>query len=222
MLVIGLCGAEGAGKSTVAQVLEQYYGATVLPFAAPFKRMLAEIGVPDAHLYGTPEQKAQPLELLAGHSARYAMQTLGTEWGRECMGPDFWATIWRAKVQKIVASYDGRKHPIVVVADDVRFGSEVSAIRDYGGTVLCVVSDPVSHKRELRKQRAWFGSLQRRAYSALGLKPHASTQYASLQYDAELLNIRPRWQVGADVAGIASQLEAAVPLLHKRRQFPAA
>jgi hypothetical protein len=55
------------------------------------------------------------------------MQTLGTEWGRACIHPDFWVMIARAETQRIMA--DDRS----VVIDDVRFPNEAAMIRDLGG-----------------------------------------------------------------------------------------
>ncbi len=39
--------------------------------------------------------KAKPCSLLAGKTPRHAMQTLGTEWGRNCIGDGFWINLWR-------------------------------------------------------------------------------------------------------------------------------
>jgi hypothetical protein len=62
-----------------------------------------------------------------GVSARHMMQTLGTEWGRACIHPDFWVMIARAETQRIMN--DGGS----VVIDDVRFANEAAMIRDLGG-----------------------------------------------------------------------------------------
>lgn len=128
-MLIGFCGPEGAGKTTAAAIVARDYGLATLPFARPLKEMLAAIGVPERHLYGTPEEKAEPLAMLGGKSARHAMQTLGTEWGRECIGKGFWGDLWEARV----ASLSG------AVADDVRFANEAERIKRMGGHVICIV-----------------------------------------------------------------------------------
>lgn len=143
MQVIGLCGPAGAGKSTVATLL-MGQGFEVVPFAKPLKDMLRVLGVPEACLTGTPEQKESPLDLFGGKSARYAMQTLGTEWGRNCIASDFWARAWLRAVQcRVNRSQSARLTLSAVikgiVADDVRFQQEVDAIRMLGGRVVCVV-----------------------------------------------------------------------------------
>lgn len=128
-MLLGLCGPEGAGKSTVARLLQDRFAFSVHPFAAPLKKMIEALGVPRGHLYGTPEEKEAPLDLFCGRSARHAMQTLGTEWGRQCIGADFWLSAWSATLP---ADAGG------IVADDVRFPNEAALIQSKGGAVLCV------------------------------------------------------------------------------------
>lgn len=129
-LVIGLCGAEGAGKSTVARYLLHARDAKIVPFAAPLKRMLEGLGLPAASLYGTPEDKARPLDLLGGKSGRWAMQSLGTEWGRKLIHPDLWMNAWKLQVSHTSTP--------IVVADDLRFMNEAAAVRSFGGIVIRV------------------------------------------------------------------------------------
>jgi hypothetical protein len=58
------------------------------------------------------------------------MQTLGTQWGREHIGPDFWVRLWERQL-------DFAAGPIV--CDDVRFANEFAAVRRQGGVVLRVM-----------------------------------------------------------------------------------
>ncbi len=88
--------------------------------------MLEAAGVPERHLYGSPADKAEPLYVLGGVSARKAMQTLGTEWGR-ALHPDLWVRLWEA------GAGEG------CIADDVRFVNEAQSIRRAGGCVIQVV-----------------------------------------------------------------------------------
>jgi len=117
--------APGSGKTTVANLLIEHEHVS---FAASLKRavfnMLRELGLPGSHYVFTDKEAIIP-EL--GVSARHMMQTLGTEWGRACIHPDFWVMIARAKAERIMA--DGRS----VVVDDVRFPNEAAMIRDLGG-----------------------------------------------------------------------------------------
>ena len=147
--VIGLVGPEGAGKSTCAAILEGRHGYTRLPFAAPLKRMIAALGVHERHLYGTPEDKAAPLPIFGGKSARWAMQTLGTEWGRECIGAGFWGDVWEQHASGLAR----------VVADDVRFSNEAERVRRMGGVVLCVVRSPDDFNRAPRHASEDFAAV---------------------------------------------------------------
>ena len=117
--------APGCGKTSVADLLAEHKR---VPFAAPIKlvveTLLYELGLPGFNYVYIDKEAIIP-EL--GVSARHMMQTLGTEWGRACIHPDFWVKIARAKTQRIMN--DGRS----VVIDDVRFPNEASMIHDLGG-----------------------------------------------------------------------------------------
>ncbi len=119
--------APGCGKTTAANLFIEHQRVS---FAAPLKRAVwrlldkLNIRLPGAHYVYTDKEAIIP-EL--GVSARHMMQTLGTEWGRACIHPDFWVMIARAKTQRIMA--DGRS----VVIDDVRFPNEAAMIRELGG-----------------------------------------------------------------------------------------
>lgn len=152
-MIIGLCGPEGAGKSTAAKLLRKAYGAKVLPFAAPLKRMLASLGVDDKHLYGSPEEKTRPLDLLCGRSARTALQYLGTEWGRNLIGDDIWLRAWEHALD--VESDPGD----IIVADDVRFSNEAEAIEKRGGLLLCIVRSQSDFERIPRHASEDFAAL---------------------------------------------------------------
>lgn len=123
--LIGLCGAVGAGKSTVAGVLERVYYYERYSFATPLKEMLRTLGLSYEQLYG--EEKETPSPLLLGKTPREAMQSLGTGWGREFMGQDFWVNIARDRLYLL-------RHLLVVI-DDVRFPNEVQTIHKMGGVV---------------------------------------------------------------------------------------
>jgi len=119
--------APGCGKTTVANLLIEHRRVS---FAAPLKRavwrLLDELNLrlPGAHYVYTDKEVIIP-EL--GVSARHMMQTLGTEWGRACIHPDFWVMIARAETQQIMA--DGRS----IVLDDVRFPNEAAMVFELGG-----------------------------------------------------------------------------------------
>ncbi|RJG46480.1 hypothetical protein D3Y55_21025 [Mesorhizobium sp. DCY119] len=89
--------------------------------------MLRAVGLTEAEIEG--DLKEAPSVRLAGKTPRHAMQTLGTEWGRNCMGEDFWVGIWRQRVEAII-EVGGR-----VIVDDCRFPNEAATIRRLGGDI---------------------------------------------------------------------------------------
>ena len=117
--------APGCGKTTVANLLIEHQRVA---FAASLKRavwtLLGELGISGFHFIYEDKEAIIP---GLGVSARHMMQTLGTEWGRACIHPDFWVMIARAETQRIMA--DGGS----VAVDDVRFPNEAAMIRDLGG-----------------------------------------------------------------------------------------
>ena len=137
-MILGLAGYAGSGKSTAAEALCRNYGFVRARFADPLKGMirtlLAQIGADEAMIDAMIEGslKEVPSEMLAGRSPRYVMQTLGTDWGRGFMGPNFWADIAISRVRALHAEFPG--HPIVF--EDTRFANELAAIRKVGGVVL--------------------------------------------------------------------------------------
>lgn len=121
--VIALAGPAGSGKSTVALSLRAR-GYRLTKFAGPLKAMCRALGMTDEMIEG--DQKEMPSDILGGHTPRHAMQTLGTEWGRNCMGEDFWVNMWARGLHP-----DER-----VVVDDCRFANEAAAVRRMGGKVI--------------------------------------------------------------------------------------
>lgn len=125
--IVGITGLAGSGKSTAAKELIRL-GWHNVKMAGPLKDMARAIGLTDDHIEGS--LKETPCDMLAGKTPRYAMQTLGTEWGRNIMGKDFWVGIAERRV--IEAIEWGRD----VVIDDIRFQNEADMVRRLGGTVV--------------------------------------------------------------------------------------
>ncbi|MFL9904623.1 hypothetical protein PQR71_41935 [Paraburkholderia fungorum] len=123
--VIALVGNAGAGKSTVAEYLQEVHRYKLVKFAGPLKTMLRAIGLDDEEIEGS--RKEVPCDLLCGKTPRHAMVTLGTEWGRDQIGVNFWAGLW----QEEAAAHINSGH--VVVVDDCRFFNELQSVRSMGG-----------------------------------------------------------------------------------------
>lgn len=128
-----------SGKSTLANILRDNHGFVVLRFGGPLKAMLdallMQMGVDE----GTRSRmidgdlKETPSPLLAGRTPRHLMQTLGTEWGRDCVDINFWANAAAAKAKALMA--EGRS----VVFDDMRFLNEIQAVCGLGGHPIKIV-----------------------------------------------------------------------------------
>ena len=118
MKIIGITGAAGSGKDTVADSIVKYSDEfTKCSFAAPIKNMLKAIGLNDAQLNGGWKDV---IDERFGRTPRYMMQTLGTEWGRNAIDPE----IWVKTVFYNLESY--------VVLSDVRFENEAEMVRGRG------------------------------------------------------------------------------------------
>lgn len=141
-MVIGLSGPGGAGKSTVARAMAEVLRLSgrsdvhIFPIASPIKAGLAAIL---SFTSATPEEiasmidgdlKRDPSPHLAGRTPTHAMQTLGTEWGREAISARFWLDIWRARTLEVL------ERGGVVINDSVRFENEAEEIASLGGLVV--------------------------------------------------------------------------------------
>lgn len=133
-MIIALTGRKGSGKTTLAKKLAVEYNYTRLPFAKPIKEMLQELLVTQGLGYTESgrmldgDLKEVPTDYLNGRTPRYAMQTLGTEWGRDLVDVNLWTSVW-LRTAKIITN---------VVVDDLRFESEAEAVRNIGGIVIRV------------------------------------------------------------------------------------
>ena len=123
-MIIGFCGPIGAGKTLAAMHLVDHHGFQRRRFAGPLRAMLKALGLSDRELDG--DMKMSPCALLGGKTPRQAMQTIGTEWGRDLIDPELWVRAWLQDI----SGFDR------VVADDVRFPNECAAIRARGGVVI--------------------------------------------------------------------------------------
>ena len=117
MRLIGIAGKARSGKDTTANYLLNKLGGrwSSSSFADPMKAMLGVIGVDCSD-----EAKDLPRNEY-GVSTRHMLQTLGTEWGRDGIGSNFWIDVF-------ARSNAGQ----CVIVPDVRFDNEADLIRKHG------------------------------------------------------------------------------------------
>ncbi len=130
---IAFAGRMYAGKTSIAKALADKLGsdrAVVMSFATPIKKMLLTMGLTEDQVYGS--LKGVPdYKILGGKTPRHAMQTLGTEWGREMINPNIWANILMLESEKVKGK--------IVIVDDLRFEkSELSAIESKNSAVFAI------------------------------------------------------------------------------------
>lgn len=130
--LVAFTGYAGSGKTT-ARIALNNAGWRHVKMADTLKNM-ARVMFSDLGL--NPEDcvegrlKEIQLDELLGKSPRHVMQTLGTEWGRGCIGDSIWVTIAKSRIEKLLC--DG----VDVVLDDVRFDNEAEMIASLGGTIV--------------------------------------------------------------------------------------
>jgi len=125
--LIGLTGLKQSGKTTAARYLRDTFAYHQADFASPIRSMVADmIGTT---VEAMEQIKEQPHPVLGGRTPRYAMQSLGTEWGRQMIHPDVWVL---AMTQQI------RTSPRLVIAD-VRFDNEAELILRHGGHIIEII-----------------------------------------------------------------------------------
>lgn len=145
--LIGITGKIGSGKDTVGDAIvqryfddrhktslgrnwERLYGMK-MSFAAPLKKAVAAmLGVPVEKF----EDRVWKETVIGdiGKSPRELLLSLGTEWGRNMIHPDFWVMLSAQEYNR------GDTHLIFC---DVRFDNEAKWIRQQGGTVIRLVRE---------------------------------------------------------------------------------
>lgn len=135
--IVAFTGRAGSGKSVAARVAEDHYYERE-KFAGALKAMtrtlLAYRGVDSKTIERMIEGdlKEVPTLALSGRTPRHAMQTLGTEWGRMCMGEDFW-------VDGLDSRLAQHCNGVKIVIDDMRYENEYTRIKMRGATTVRII-----------------------------------------------------------------------------------
>jgi energy-coupling factor transporter ATP-binding protein EcfA2 len=138
--LIALTGYAGSGKSTVAKHLVDHHGFTLVKFAGPLKSMMRCLGLGDREIEG--DLKEEPHRVLNYKTPRYAMQTIGTEWGREIIGQNLWVDVAMASALAVLDQGGS------VVIDDCRFQNEADEVKRLLGEVIQITRPCVGRVNE--------------------------------------------------------------------------
>lgn len=144
MKIIGIAGKKRSGKSSFAEALyTQHREVDIVSFADPVYAAVEAIIGPIED-----DKKEEPIQWLAGITPRRLLQTLGTEWGRQTLHPDFWIMCMHKRLSALrELEYDG-----LVIIPDVRFENEAALIRSMDGVIVHVVREGLasedSHESE--------------------------------------------------------------------------
>lgn len=124
-MIIGFCGNARSGKSEAAKVCEEMFGFKQFSFAEPIRNFMIDF-LALSGLKELDEIKEIPHFLLGDKTPRVAMQTLGTEWGREMIDSNLW-------VRRCITMAQREKYAVI---SDVRFDNEAKAIIESGGFIF--------------------------------------------------------------------------------------
>lgn len=133
--------APQSGKSLAASVLARH-NHRLMSFAEPIKRMGAEFFISLGY------EKDEAVALVWAHkerivpeintTPRHVLQTLGTQWGRDCINQSIWLDCMKYRIAK--------EKDWGVVIDDVRFLNEAEMIKSMGGEMWKIIRPSVVNK----------------------------------------------------------------------------
>lgn len=133
--LVAFTGPAGVGKSEASNLLVSH-GFVRVKCADGLKNMLrimyegAGLGPDEIERRIEGDLKEKPDPVLRGRTPRHAMQTLGGEWGRDLISPDFWVSILKRRVTLQLQA------ELPVVIDDLRYPNEAEAVRELGGEIF--------------------------------------------------------------------------------------
>jgi len=137
--LIALCSpCMGSGKSALARFLVEDHNFAPLKFAGVLKNMirtlLAETGFVPTEIERMVDGDLKEVVIPEiGVTPRWMQQSIGTEWGRNCIRQDLWVHLTRIAAVRLL------DQGVSVVIDDMRFINELEMVREIGGYAIRVV-----------------------------------------------------------------------------------
>jgi len=139
--IIAFTGLAQSGKTLAASF---FTNAERISLADPLKAMLKVLT--------SDSDKNVPQLSLCGKTLRYALQTLGTEWGRNMIGENLWVEHARQRIRCLLEdNWVQPSNTNLVTIDDVRFDGEAEMVRNMGGIIIHIRRpgiDKMSHASE--------------------------------------------------------------------------
>jgi hypothetical protein len=140
MSVISFIGLKGSGKDEAIKACASL-NPVVVKMADPLKEMLRAMltiqrvdkALIERYIEG--DLKEQPSRHFGGASPRHAMQTLGTEWGRDLMCKDLWTNMMVDRVRDLTSK------GYLVMLSDVRFQNELDFLKDFDCVTIRIERD---------------------------------------------------------------------------------
>ena len=140
MVLIGLMGCKGSGKTLGAEYLKQQYGFVEKSFAECLKRAFQQLFLlSDEQVFGTQEQKETPDPRWFGCTPRKMLQFVGTDLLRENLDkimPGLGNNVFTHHFKLWYEELISRDPAACVVVSDVRFQNEIDFIQSLGGVVI--------------------------------------------------------------------------------------
>ena len=127
MKIIGIYGPQQAGKSEAAKAIATLPRWHRLSFAEPLYAMMSTLLGEDARKI----DKAASHPVLCGKTLREALQTLGTDWGRNMIGE----TVWLSAMERQFTLFRNAGEEGLVI-DDLRFRNEYEFLRERGARII--------------------------------------------------------------------------------------
>lgn len=142
-MIFGLCGLQGSGKDTVANILINDHNFIKISFASATKDVVSILfGWDRKMLEGDTQESRKEREIvdewwsnklnIKDFSPRKALQIIGTDVLRDGFHSDIWISIVE---KKIIENLNNGKN---IVISDCRFSNEMEMIKKYGGKVVCI------------------------------------------------------------------------------------
>lgn len=152
--LIGITGRKGSGKDTAVSLFategplrgfrlcgKSYQHRAILKFASPLKLMLRAhmeyCGLDNEYIRRVTDGDLKEIKNPAfnGRTTRWAMQSLGTEWGRQQIDDELWLSAFEQRYNHVRSDKQ-----CGVVCTDMRFENELKLIDRLGGVTIKIVN----------------------------------------------------------------------------------